>query len=118
MIISTIDAYHEHAQPPAQMAQEPQQSQQPAQGDFQYVFQSQAPQGDVVNAIPMAIDPNVAAQDVAEDVSAKTMKNDRRHVCPNCSKRFNRPSSLKIHISTHTGERRESTLYFCAVLHA
>ncbi|TDL14547.1 hypothetical protein BD410DRAFT_757160 [Rickenella mellea] len=28
---------------------------------------------------------------------------DRRHCCPHCGKRFNRPSSLKIHVNTHTG---------------
>ncbi|KAF8233164.1 hypothetical protein L208DRAFT_1060855, partial [Tricholoma matsutake] len=27
----------------------------------------------------------------------------KRHVCPTCFKRFNRPSSLKIHVNTHTG---------------
>ncbi|KAK7053577.1 hypothetical protein R3P38DRAFT_2761349 [Favolaschia claudopus] len=27
----------------------------------------------------------------------------KKHVCPTCSKRFNRPSSLRIHINTHTG---------------
>lgn len=31
----------------------------------------------------------------------------RRHPCPRCGKRFNRPSSLKIHINTHTGAKRE-----------
>ena len=30
----------------------------------------------------------------------------RRHECPHCHRRFNRPSSLGIHINTHTGERR------------
>ncbi|KAJ8519970.1 hypothetical protein ONZ45_g3133 [Pleurotus djamor] len=29
---------------------------------------------------------------------------NRRHVCPICPRRFNRPSSLRIHINTHTGE--------------
>ncbi|KZV66066.1 hypothetical protein PENSPDRAFT_554400, partial [Peniophora sp. CONT] len=29
----------------------------------------------------------------------------RRHECPHCHRRFNRPSSLGIHINTHTGER-------------
>lgn len=29
--------------------------------------------------------------------------NTKRHVCPTCSKRFNRPSSLRIHVNTHTG---------------
>ncbi|KAJ6556373.1 hypothetical protein B0H19DRAFT_1029312 [Mycena capillaripes] len=27
-----------------------------------------------------------------------------KHVCPKCGKRFRRPSSLKIHVNTHTGE--------------
>ncbi|KAG7087061.1 hypothetical protein E1B28_013042 [Marasmius oreades] len=29
---------------------------------------------------------------------------EKKHVCPICSKRFSRPSSLKIHVNTHTGE--------------
>jgi hypothetical protein len=33
--------------------------------------------------------------------------NSRRHVCTTCNKRFNRPSSLKIHLNTHTGATRE-----------
>ncbi|KAJ7500081.1 hypothetical protein FB451DRAFT_1119223 [Mycena latifolia] len=28
---------------------------------------------------------------------------DRRHACRTCGKRFNRPSSLRIHSNTHTG---------------
>ncbi|KAF9478450.1 hypothetical protein BDN70DRAFT_808829, partial [Pholiota conissans] len=27
----------------------------------------------------------------------------KKHVCPTCFKRFNRPSSLRIHVNTHTG---------------
>ncbi|KAJ6556047.1 hypothetical protein B0H19DRAFT_846876, partial [Mycena capillaripes] len=27
----------------------------------------------------------------------------KRHVCPTCAKAFNRPSSLGIHVNTHTG---------------
>ncbi|KAJ7117164.1 hypothetical protein C8R44DRAFT_792059 [Mycena epipterygia] len=31
----------------------------------------------------------------------------KKHVCPTCAKRFNRPSSLRIHVNTHTGATRE-----------
>lgn len=31
---------------------------------------------------------------------------ERRHCCPHCNKRFNRPSSLAIHVNTHTGAKR------------
>ncbi|OCH93292.1 hypothetical protein OBBRIDRAFT_703254, partial [Obba rivulosa] len=34
----------------------------------------------------------------------------KKHACPWCSKRFDRPSSLAIHINTHTGEKP----YACA----
>ncbi|KAF9264023.1 hypothetical protein L218DRAFT_863837 [Marasmius fiardii PR-910] len=29
---------------------------------------------------------------------------EKKHMCPTCSKRFSRPSSLRIHVNTHTGE--------------
>ena len=32
---------------------------------------------------------------------------DKKHCCPQCHKRFNRPSSLKIHVNTHTGVKRQ-----------
>lgn len=32
---------------------------------------------------------------------------ERRHACPECGKAFNRPSSLAIHVNTHTGAKRE-----------
>ncbi|KAJ7908492.1 hypothetical protein B0H13DRAFT_2016504 [Mycena leptocephala] len=36
----------------------------------------------------------------------------KKHVCPTCAKRFNRPSSLRIHVNTHTGATRyERTRY-------
>ncbi|KAJ7500055.1 hypothetical protein FB451DRAFT_1359014 [Mycena latifolia] len=37
-----------------------------------------------------------------EDVNEEGNKN-LKHVCPRCRKRFNRPSSLRIHVNTHTG---------------
>lgn len=33
--------------------------------------------------------------------------NRRRHVCPTCLMRFNRPSSLRTHLNMHTGATRE-----------
>lgn len=33
--------------------------------------------------------------------------NRRRHVCPTCLMRFNRPSSLHTHLNSHTGATRE-----------
>lgn len=36
---------------------------------------------------------------------------ERVHQCPQCPKRFNRPSSLRIHVNTHTGEKRTSMLH-------
>ncbi|KAF5343669.1 hypothetical protein D9758_014688 [Tetrapyrgos nigripes] len=44
-----------------------------------------------------------AAPDDFSSVSYEDDDNDRRHVCTLCNKRFNRPSSLKIHMNTHTG---------------
>lgn len=32
----------------------------------------------------------------------------KRHECHHCKKRFNRPSSLRIHVNTHTGAKRKS----------
>ncbi|KAF7300778.1 hypothetical protein MKEN_01303000 [Mycena kentingensis (nom. inval.)] len=37
----------------------------------------------------------------AEGDSARYLA--KRHVCPQCNKRFNRPSSLRIHTNSHTG---------------
>jgi hypothetical protein len=31
----------------------------------------------------------------------------KQHICRKCGKRFNRPSSLKIHLNTHSGAQRE-----------
>jgi uncharacterized Zn-finger protein len=36
----------------------------------------------------------------------------RKHVCTTCFKRFNRPSSLRIHLNTHTGATRAYLLIF------
>jgi uncharacterized Zn-finger protein len=43
---------------------------------------------------------------------------ERRHLCTQCDKRFSRPSSLRIHENTHTGNRRECNWVLCACAHA
>lgn len=47
-----------------------------------------------------------------EDEDAVNVNGDtsKRHVCPTCLKRFNRPSSLRIHVNTHTGATRKYSL--------
>ena len=45
--------------------------------------------------------------DDGSDPEATGTNEKRRHACPSCGKRFNRPSSLKIHLNTHTGAKRE-----------
>lgn len=45
-----------------------------------------------------------------DDVGGLNDGEKRRHTCPRCGKRFNRPSSLKIHLNTHTGAKREFRL--------
>ncbi|KAF9269720.1 hypothetical protein L218DRAFT_285526 [Marasmius fiardii PR-910] len=40
-------------------------------------------------------------QSSTEDMSDDGV--DKKHICTTCNKRFNRPSSLRIHMNTHTG---------------
>ncbi|OSD01912.1 hypothetical protein PYCCODRAFT_456369 [Trametes coccinea BRFM310] len=47
-----------------------------------------------------------AAGPARAKASPATDDSERRHCCPHCNKRFNRPSSLAIHVNTHTGAKR------------
>ncbi|KAF7327116.1 C2H2 finger domain transcription factor mtfA [Mycena kentingensis (nom. inval.)] len=40
---------------------------------------------------------------VRNDIDVDTPGTGKRHTCPTCNKRFNRPSSLAIHQNTHSG---------------
>lgn len=42
-----------------------------------------------------------------DDNSPSESHTGKKHVCPICQKRFNRPSSLRIHLNTHTGATRK-----------
>ncbi|KAG6845385.1 hypothetical protein H0H87_010100 [Tephrocybe sp. NHM501043] len=46
--------------------------------------------------------------DAVSDDDLSGSNNGKKHVCSTCLKRFNRPSSLRIHVNTHTGATRES----------
>ncbi|CDO69477.1 hypothetical protein BN946_scf184817.g37 [Trametes cinnabarina] len=43
--------------------------------------------------------------------SPATDDSERRHCCTHCNKRFNRPSSLAIHVNTHTGAKPFTCAY-------
>lgn len=47
-----------------------------------------------------------------EDGEGLGAEEGKKHVCPTCAKRFNRPSSLRIHVNTHTGATREYSSSF------
>lgn len=49
---------------------------------------------------------------VETETRERTGSSGKKHTCPHCSKRFNRPSSLKIHVNTHTGAKRMSWLSY------
>jgi hypothetical protein len=40
---------------------------------------------------------------MSDDGDVPTGATGKKHICTTCSKRFNRPSSLRIHVNTHTG---------------
>jgi hypothetical protein len=44
--------------------------------------------------------------DVSDPGPSLDRDKGKKHECPHCSKRFNRPSSLRIHVNTHTGLKR------------
>lgn len=41
------------------------------------------------------------------------LKTKGKHTCPTCFKAFSRPSSLRIHFNSHTGETRKLVAIYC-----
>jgi len=56
--------------------------------------------------------PNQSPSEDASDDDNPGETAGKKHICPTCLKRFNRPSSLRIHVNTHTGATRKSHLQF------
>ncbi|GAN01258.1 C2H2 conidiation transcription factor [Mucor ambiguus] len=52
-----------------------------------------------------SVSPTPATTGTATKSSATSGKTDNKYSCPYCSKGFSRPSSLRIHTYSHTGER-------------
>ncbi|KAJ7500047.1 hypothetical protein FB451DRAFT_49653 [Mycena latifolia] len=48
-------------------------------------------------------DGDAEMEEDADDDGTDVAGEGKKHVCPTCLKRFNRPSSLRIHVNTHTG---------------
>ncbi|KAG7095333.1 hypothetical protein E1B28_006096 [Marasmius oreades] len=51
-----------------------------------------------VSASPSDLPYQSSTEDMSDDGG-----DDKKHICTTCHKRFNRPSSLRIHMNTHTG---------------
>ena len=65
----------------------------------------EAPPAPELSASPASARGKTSSSSPAED-------SERRHCCPHCNKRFNRPSSLAIHVNTHTGAKRTCPTLF------
>jgi uncharacterized Zn-finger protein len=55
-------------------------------------------------------DGEVAEDDDDDGASPSAGYLSKKHVCAQCKKRFNRPSSLRIHTNTHSGATRASSV--------
>jgi uncharacterized Zn-finger protein len=87
--------YSPHLPQPARMRSSSNLAQQYTYPPDTYAPEYAYPQGGPSNRRSSASDVNPAA----------------RFICEYCGKGFSRPSSLKIHTNTHTGEKRESLCF-------
>ncbi|KAL7274267.1 hypothetical protein RUND412_002830 [Rhizina undulata] len=67
---------------------------------------------------PWNVAPGVSTPSASPTVNAGTTNSNpaRRHACPVCGRRFARPSGLKAHNVSHTGERRKYKLSDLGIL--
>ncbi|KAK7053570.1 hypothetical protein R3P38DRAFT_3170911 [Favolaschia claudopus] len=79
-------------------------------GDTEMTMVSDLPPGD---ASTLGLGLGNADADGAPDgdTTAPAIDPERKHICPTCGKRFLRPSSLRIHVNTHTGAQPYSCPY-------
>ncbi|KAK0468846.1 hypothetical protein IW261DRAFT_1012034 [Armillaria novae-zelandiae] len=55
-------------------------------------------------SLPYPPPPRYKTSSLSSEEDDETLaKEDKKHICTVCHKRFNRPSSLRIHVNTHTG---------------
>lgn len=114
---------HKHRSPDAVYA-----SQTPRDGGFtaaasptQHVQETRSQPSSSVLSFSVSDPPNSASTVMTNDGRRPYLKSSdplstmlhgegrgKKHQCPHCGKRFNRPSSMKIHVNTHTGAKRTS----------
>ncbi|TPX55146.1 hypothetical protein PhCBS80983_g05558 [Powellomyces hirtus] len=80
-------------------------SQPPTLPSFEKSFSSSTPCGSGSSSANGRSSPDASTSGEAEKGGSAAPQILKRYVCPNCPKRFTRPSSLKTHLNSHTGDK-------------
>jgi len=111
---------HKHRSPgPLYSSQIPRDDPFPIANPSQHVQESRPQPSSSVLSFSVSDPPNSASTVMTNDGRRPYLKSSdhlttmlhgegrgKKHQCPHCGKRFNRPSSMKIHVNTHTGAKR------------